>query len=146
MLIEYDNINKIKTIKLDKFLDYEYKLLKKIIKELLLSDDNSYNYINFDIYIINEYKYYYIFKIIRFFYKIGNQLIKKSNYINIYTSDYNNTIYDYIFSIISHSDLSNKLKINYINNEINWKKTKTMENIKYINNLNNNIENNFIIL
>lgn len=146
MLIEYDKFDKIKTIKFDQFLEYEYKLLKKIINEILLCDDNYYYAINFDIYEIIDYKYYYIIKLINLFHKIGKQFYKKAENINIYSSNNNKKIYDIIFSIITLDELSKNLYIKYINNEINWKKTKSMDNIIFINHLNKNLENNFIII
>ena len=146
MLIEYNKFDKIKTIKFDQFLEYEYRLLKKIINEILLCNDNYYHTINFDIYEINDYSYYYIMKLINLFYKICNDFIKKSENINIYSSNNNKTLYDYIFSIISLDELSKNLYIKYIDNEINWKKTKSFDNIIFKNHLNNNLENNFIII
>ena len=146
MLIEYNKFDKIKTIKFDQFLEYEYRLLKKIINEILLCNDNYYHTINFDIYEINDYSYYYIMKLINLFYKIGNDFIKKSENINIYSSNNNKTIYDIIFSIITLDELSSNLYIKYIDNEINWNKTKSMDNIIFKNHLNNNLENNFIII
>ena len=146
MLVEYDNNDKIKTIKFDKFLEYEYKLLKKIVREILLHNDNYFNNINFDIYEINNYKCYYVIKLIKFFYSIGNDFVKKANKITIYTSYSNKTIYDFIFSIISIDELSNNILIKYINNEINWNKTKSNDNIIFKKHLNNNIENNFVII
>ena len=146
MLIEYDKIIKVKTIKFDRFFEYEYKLLKKIIREILLCDDNYYNVINFDIYEITDYKCYYIIKLIKFFYSIGDIFIKKANSINIYSSYNNKSVYDYIFSIITIEELASNLSIKYIKNEINWNKTKSMHNIIFKNDLNNNLENNFVII
>lgn len=146
MLIEYYNIDKIKTIKFDRFLEYEYRLVKKIIREILLCDDDSFININFDIYQIDDYKCYYIMKLIKFFYNIGNDFIKKANNINIYSSYNNKSIYDFIFSIISTDELSNTITITYIDNEINWNKTKSNDNIIFKKHLNNNLENNFVII
>ena len=146
MLIEYDKIDKVKTIKFDQFLEYEYRLVKKIVREILLCDDDSFNNINFDIYEIDDYKCYYIMKLIKFFYNIGNDFIKKADNINIYSSYNNKSIYDFIFSIISIDELSKNLTIIYIDNEINWNKTKSNDNIIFKKHLNNNIENNFIII
>jgi hypothetical protein len=140
MLIEYDKY-KTKTVKFDKFLNYEYRLLKKILKEILLCDDNHYTNINFDIYRIKEYEYYYIIKLIKFVTKIGQELMDKTEFINLYSTNDNKTLYDIIFSVISTDDLSKKFIINYIDNEINWNKTKSSDNIIY-----NNLENNFIII
>lgn len=146
MLIEYDKINKVKTIKFDRFLEYEYKLVKKIIKEILLCDDNFYNVINFDIYQIEDYKYYYIIKLIKFCYSIGDIFIKKADNINIYSGYNNKSVYDYIFSIITLDELASNLSIKYIDSEINWNKTRSMHNIIFKKHLNNNLENNFVII
>ena len=146
MLIEYDKIDKVKTIKMDQFLEYEYKLVKKIVREILLCDDKYFNNINFDIYQIDNYKCYYIIKLIKFFYNIGNDFVKKTNNINVYTSQNNKSVYDFIFSIITLDELSNNFSIKYIDNEINWNKTKSNDNIIFKKHLNNNLENNFIII
>lgn len=146
MLIEYDKINKVKTIKFDKFLKYEYKLLKKIIREILLYNDYFFETINFDIYHICDYKYFYIIKLIKFFYDNGNNFRKKTNNINIYSSNKNKQIYDYIFTLITKDELPDKLKINFIEQEINWNKTKSTNNIIFKKHINNNLENNFVII
>ena len=146
MLIEYDKIDKVKTIKMDQFLEYEYKLVKKIVREILLCDDKYFNNINFDIYQIDNYKCYYIIKLIKFFYNIGNDFVKKTNNINVYTSQNNKSVYDFIFSIITLDELSNNFSIKLIDNEINWNKTKSNDNIIFKKYLNNNLENNFIII
>jgi len=118
MIILFDNNENIKTLQINNFIETDYKILKKNLKYLL---NKKLKIINFDLYNVNDYSYYYIMKIIYFFTKYSDKFIEQFEKFNIYFNENDKSNVEYYSSLASWTPPDN-ISIIYINELINWKK------------------------
>lgn len=118
MIILFDNNENIKTLQINNFIETDYKILKKNLKYLL---NKKLKIINFDLYNVNDYSYYYIMKIIYFFTKYSDKFIEQIEKFNIYFNENDKSNVEYYSSLASWTPPDN-ISVIYINELINWKK------------------------
>lgn len=118
MIILFDNNENIKTIQINNFVETDYKILKKNLKYLL---NNKIKIINFDLFNISDYSYYYVMKIIYFFTKYSDKFLEQFEKFNIYFNENDKSNVEYYSSLASWTSPDN-ISIIYINELINWKK------------------------
>lgn len=118
MIILFDNNENIKTLQINNFIETDYKILKKNLKYLL---NKKLKIINFDLYNVNDYSYYYIMKIIYFFTKYSDKFIEQFEKFNIYFNENDKSNVEYYSSLASWTPPDN-ISVIYINELINWKK------------------------
>jgi len=118
MIILFDNNENIKTLQINNFIETDYKTLKKNLKYLL---NNKIKIINFDLFNVNDYSYYYIMKIIYFFTKYSDKFTEQFEKFNVYFNENDRSNVEYYSNLANWTPPEN-ISINYINTSINWKK------------------------
>lgn len=118
MIILFDNNENIKTIQINNFIETDYKIFKKNLKYLLI---NKIKIINFDLFNVNDYSYYYIMKIIYFFTKYSDTFLEQFEKFNIYFNEKDKSNVEYYINLVSWT-IPEAVSIIYIDSSINWKK------------------------
>lgn len=117
MIILFDNNINIKTIQINDFLKNDYKIFKNYLKDFL---NNNFKIINFDLYNINNFSYYYIMKIIYFFTKKSDVFLKQFEKFNLFFNEKDRKNVEYYSNLVNWK-MPKSVFLNYINSPIKWK-------------------------